>query len=74
MAARARLNVVRLYAHTTDPDHPFQVRRRWAQPWVAFASAPCHPQWACRCSWCGRSSLNKDTCLSLGQTWSAAGC
>jgi hypothetical protein len=26
-ATRARLNVVRLYAHTTDPDHPFQVRR-----------------------------------------------
>ncbi len=29
-ATAARLNVVRLYAHTTDPDHPFQVSPRCA--------------------------------------------
>ena len=29
-ATAARLNVVRLYAHTTDPDHPFQVPPRCA--------------------------------------------
>jgi hypothetical protein len=44
-ATRARLNVVRLYAHTTDPDHPFQVRRAPRSTTLAgpLRLVPAHP-------------------------------
>ncbi len=67
-ATRARLNVVRLYAHTTDPDHPFQVRRTPRhQPGRASPPCACAPTRA--------SSLRPGPrqCMRLAQGRAGAG-